>query len=71
MNTKEYLEMKDNLETNVKKAKKYISSNQLTDTEVKDCPGDRPFYNGIGCIACLYPFDVFDADANECRACDP
>jgi len=38
--------------------------------DIENCPEERPWYNGAGCVKCLYPFDVFDADARQCMACD-
>lgn len=51
-------------------ATKYVSSNPLTDTNLENCNQTYPFYDGIACIKCVMPFEIYNVDEKKCTVCD-
>lgn len=52
------------------RADNYTSKNVLNDLPTPNCKKATPYYDGIACIDCLDPFQIFDVDTRRCTACD-
>lgn len=36
----------------------------------KDCPWDKPYYNGVSCINCTNATQYFNLDTRQCQSCE-
>jgi hypothetical protein len=68
-NMRKFLVPQASIETNPG-SKRYISANKLTDSNTTNCNSSFPYYDGISCIQCLSPFDIFNVDEKKCVACN-
>jgi len=69
-NVRCYVQKQSGFETDPR-ADNYTSRYPLNDSPTPNCKKATPYYDGIACIDCLDPFQIFDVDTKRCTACDP
>lgn len=69
-NVRCYVQKQSGFETDPR-AVNYTSKYPLNDSPTPNCRNATPYYDGIACIDCLDPFQIFDVDTKRCTACDP
>lgn len=65
-----YVKKQSGFETDPRAAN-YTAKKTLNDSPTPNCKKATPYYDGIACIDCPDPFQIFDVDTKRCTACDP